>query len=185
MKLARHYIDGEWRGGDAALRDGFNPADGSVPGQFRPGSKALADEAAQVARRTFFRTGWTGSPRQRAQALYEFADRMEAAKEEVTDLIVAENGKPRAEAQAVHMANATVYGLAASIFTKDLNRAMRVSRAIRSGTVWLNSHLKLLAEAKTGGYGQSGLGRLHGVEGLNDFPETKHVYLEAGAAPGA
>jgi betaine-aldehyde dehydrogenase len=84
------------------------------------------------------------------------------------------------EAEAVMKANATVYGLAASVFTRDLNRAMRVSRAIRSGTVWLNSHTRLFAEGETGGYGQSGLGRLHGVEGLNDFLETKHVYLEAG-----
>ena len=84
------------------------------------------------------------------------------------------------EAEAVMMANATVYGLAASVFTNDLNRAMRVSRAIRAGTVWLNSHTRLFAEGETGGYGQSGLGRLHGVEGLNDFLETKHVYMESG-----
>jgi acyl-CoA reductase-like NAD-dependent aldehyde dehydrogenase len=85
------------------------------------------------------------------------------------------------EVEAVMKANATVYGLAASVFTQNLNRAMRVSRAIRSGTVWLNSHTRLFAEGETGGYGQSGLGRLHGIEGLNDFLETKHVYLEAGA----
>ena len=70
MKLARHYIGGEWRGGDAALRDSFNPADGSVLGQFHPGSQALADEAAQVARQAFFSSGWAASPRQRAQAIY-------------------------------------------------------------------------------------------------------------------
>jgi betaine-aldehyde dehydrogenase len=84
------------------------------------------------------------------------------------------------EAEAVHMANATVYGLAASVFTRDLNRTMRMSRAIRAGTVWVNSHTRLFAEGETGGYGQSGLGRLHGLEGLNDFLETKHVYIEAG-----
>jgi acyl-CoA reductase-like NAD-dependent aldehyde dehydrogenase len=85
------------------------------------------------------------------------------------------------EAEAVKMANATEYGLAASVFTRDLNRAMRMSRAVRAGTVWLNCHGRLFAEGETGGYRQSGLGRLHGVEGLNDFLETKHVYLEAGA----
>ena len=84
------------------------------------------------------------------------------------------------ETEAVHMANATRYGLAASVFTKDINRATRVSRAIRAGTIWLNCHTRLFAEGETGGYRQSGLGRLHGVEGLNDFLETKHVYLEAG-----
>lgn len=84
------------------------------------------------------------------------------------------------EKEAVMKANATRYGLAASVFTRDLARATRVSRAIRSGTVWLNCHTRLFAEGETGGFGQSGLGRLHGVEGLNDFLETKHVYWEAG-----
>jgi betaine-aldehyde dehydrogenase len=84
------------------------------------------------------------------------------------------------EKEAVAKANATRYGLAASIFTRDLARATRVSRAIRSGTVWLNCHTRLFAEGETGGFGQSGLGRLHGAEGLNDFLETKHVYWEAG-----
>ncbi|MAM62247.1 aldehyde dehydrogenase family protein [Maritimibacter sp. UBA3975] len=84
------------------------------------------------------------------------------------------------EAEAVSKANATPYGLAASVFTTDLSRAMRMSRAIRAGTVWLNSHMRLAAEAETGGFGQSGLGRLHGPEGLHDFMETKHIYLEQG-----
>lgn len=85
------------------------------------------------------------------------------------------------EAEAVLKANATQYGLAASVFTRDLNRSMRMSRAVRAGTVWLNCHGRLFAEGETGGYRQSGLGRLHGVEGLNDFLETKHVYLETGS----
>lgn len=474
MRIAKHYIDGQWLASDAPLRDSVNPSDGSVVGQFHPGSKALLDQAAGVARETFFKSIWAASPRLRAQVLFEFADRMEAIKHELVALIVAENGKliPEAtgevmgsisetryyaglaraiqgrtqettpgnfsllqrepagvaaiivpwnapvtllirsltpalaagctcvlkpadqtpliharimecladcpslpngvvnsvnengfavgqamvasplidvisftgssatgkkimegaaptlkrvnlelggkapavvfpdadldlvvkelthgslvmagqicvaaarflvhesirddfearmmaafravktgpgadpssqmgslidtanqtrllgiieqaadegelllrgetlpggafltpslfridnlasslvqeelfgpiasvetfrdEAEAVHMANATVYGLAASLFTRDLNRTMRVSRAIRAGTVWVNSHTRLFAEGETGGYGQSGLGRLHGIEGLNDFLETKHVYIEAG-----
>ena len=87
------------------------------------------------------------------------------------------------EAEAVHKANATAYGLAASVFSQNGARAMRASRAIRAGTVWINSHLRLFAEGETGGYGKSGLGRLHGPEGLHDFLETKHIYMEAGWIP--
>ncbi|MBF9031622.1 aldehyde dehydrogenase family protein [Rhodobacterales bacterium HKCCE3408] len=84
------------------------------------------------------------------------------------------------EQEAAAKANATSYGLAASVFTSDGSRALRMARAIRSGTVWINSHLRLFAEGETGGYGKSGLGRLHGSEGLYDFMETKHIYLEPG-----
>jgi betaine-aldehyde dehydrogenase len=89
------------------------------------------------------------------------------------------------EAEAVAKANATPYGLAASVFTANGARALRTSRAIRAGTVWINSHLRLFAEGETGGYGKSGLGRLHGPEGLHDFLETKHIYMEAGVVGGA
>ena len=85
----------------------------------------------------------------------------------------------RDEAQAIEMANATRYGLASSVFTNDLKRAMRMGRKLKSGTVWLNSHNRLLAEAETGGYRESGIGRLHGIEAMNDFLETKHIYYEA------
>lgn len=84
------------------------------------------------------------------------------------------------ESEAIEKSNATRFGLAASVYTNDLNRAMRVSRAIRTGTVWLNSHNRHMAEAETGGYRESGMGRLHGPEALHDFLETKHIYLEAG-----
>jgi len=83
------------------------------------------------------------------------------------------------EEDAVAKANATRFGLAASVWTKDVNRAMRVSRDIRSGNMWLNSHMKLMSEAETGGFGESGLGRLHGEEGLADFLETKHIFLDS------
>lgn len=82
------------------------------------------------------------------------------------------------EEAAVARANATRYGLAASLWTRDLHRASRVSRQLRTGTVWVNSHGRLFPEAETGGWRESGFGRLHGVEGLNDFLQTKHVYHE-------
>ena len=89
------------------------------------------------------------------------------------------------EADAARKANATPYGLAASVFTADGARALRMARSIRAGTVWINAHLRLFAEGETGGFGQSGLGRLHGPEGLHDFMETKHIYLEAGRVKDA
>jgi len=86
----------------------------------------------------------------------------------------------RTEAEAVQKANATRYGLSASVWTNDLNRGQRVARALRTGTVWLNDHNKLFPEAETGGIRESGYGRLHGVEGLNEFLYTKHIYQRFG-----
>ncbi len=84
------------------------------------------------------------------------------------------------EKQAVAMANNTVYGLSASVWTKDGDRGLRLARALRNGTVWINDHNRMFAEAETGGYRQSGIGRLHGYEGLGDFLETKHIFHQAG-----
>ncbi len=82
------------------------------------------------------------------------------------------------DAEAVARANATRYGLAASVWGRDAARMQRIARRLRSGTVWANCHNRLFAEAETGGSRASGYGRLHGVEGLNDFLQTKHIYTE-------
>lgn len=84
------------------------------------------------------------------------------------------------EKDAVRRANHSQYGLSASIWTRDGARALRVARALRNGTVWINDHNKLFAEAETGGYRRSGLGRLHGYDALLDFLEIKHVFQDAG-----
>lgn len=84
------------------------------------------------------------------------------------------------EAEAVARANHTEFGLSASVWTEQGARAWRVARALRNGTVWLNDHNKLFAEAETGGYRKSGLGRLHGVDALLDFSELKHIYQHVG-----
>ena len=82
------------------------------------------------------------------------------------------------EAQGIALANATRYGLSASVWSSDLMRAKRVAAKVRAGTVWINNHNRHAAETETGGYRESGRGRLYGVEGLNDFLQTKHVYFE-------
>jgi betaine-aldehyde dehydrogenase len=81
---------------------------------------------------------------------------------------------------AIRKANATRYGLAASVWTPDLARAHRLARALRSGTVWINDHNRLGAEIETGGFRESGFGRLHGVEGLGEFLATKHIWQSHG-----
>jgi acyl-CoA reductase-like NAD-dependent aldehyde dehydrogenase len=86
------------------------------------------------------------------------------------------------EMEAIDKANDTVFGLSASVWTHDGARAFRVARALRNGTVWINDHNKLFAEAETGGYRQSVLGRLHGYDALADFTELKHICMPAGVA---
>jgi acyl-CoA reductase-like NAD-dependent aldehyde dehydrogenase len=84
------------------------------------------------------------------------------------------------EEEAVAKANNTMFGLAASVWTNDGARALRVASALRNGTVWINDHNRLFAEAEMGGYRRSGLGRLHGHDALLDFTEQKHVYQNTG-----
>lgn len=82
----------------------------------------------------------------------------------------------RDENHAIEKANNTEFGLAASVWTRQADTAWRVGRALRKGTIWINDHNKLFAEAETGGYRKSGIGRLHGFDALLDFSELKHVY---------
>ena len=84
------------------------------------------------------------------------------------------------EAEAVQRSNDSRFGLAASVWTADLRRGQRVAQKIRAGTVWLNMHGRLAAEIETGGYKESGIGRLHGVQGLEEFLHSKHVAWELG-----
>lgn len=82
------------------------------------------------------------------------------------------------ETEALFKAHATDFGLAASVHTRDLTLAHRMARRLKAGTVWLNCHRRQFAEIEVGGFGESGLGRLHGTEALDDFLQTKHVFLE-------
>lgn len=83
--------------------------------------------------------------------------------------------------EAVSMANETRFGLSASVYTEGLKTGQAAARAIKAGTVWLNCHNRLMVEAETGGYRESGIGRLHGMEGLAPFLETKHIYSQSEA----
>ena len=80
------------------------------------------------------------------------------------------------EDEAVERANATDYGLAASVWTTDGARSLRVSEKIEAGTIWTNAWAQILDQFEEGGFKKSGVGRLNGHGGLAEFQEVKHIY---------
>ena len=81
------------------------------------------------------------------------------------------------EEQALTMGNDVLYGLAASVFTKDIGRAMRISSQLEFGTIWINDHLPLTSETPHGGFKQSGFGKDLSAEAIGDYQITKHVMV--------
>lgn len=79
------------------------------------------------------------------------------------------------EAQALEWANGVQYGLASSVWTKDFGRAMRMSRALDFGCVWINTHIPLVAEMPHGGFKHSGYGKDLSMYGFEDYTRIKHV----------
>jgi betaine-aldehyde dehydrogenase len=77
------------------------------------------------------------------------------------------------ETEAIRRANATEFGLAASVWTRDVDRPRRVGRKLKAGTVWTNTWAVVVDQFEEGGFGQSGLGRLNGLRGLEEFQEYK------------
>ena len=87
------------------------------------------------------------------------------------------------EEEVVRQANYTPYGLAAAVWTKDVQRAHRVAHALKAGTVWINAYRAISFTAPFGGYKESGIGRENGLEALHEYTQLKTVWVELGLTP--
>jgi acyl-CoA reductase-like NAD-dependent aldehyde dehydrogenase len=82
------------------------------------------------------------------------------------------------DAEAIRIANDSIYGLASAVWSEDYDRCLETARKLRAGTVWVNDHHLINCIAPFGGYKQSGLGRELGTYGLDEYTEVKHVHVD-------
>jgi len=101
---------------------------------------------------------------------------MRIAREEVFGPVLSIIGFDTEE-DAIRIANDTIYGLAAGIWTRDLSRAIRVPKLLRAGTVWVNTYRAISYMMPFGGMKHSGLGRESGIDAVHEYLETKSVWI--------
>ena len=82
--------------------------------------------------------------------------------------------------EAIALANATAYGLSASVWSRDVDTAIGVGRGVRAGTVWVNTFMDGTPELPFGGYRQSGVGRELGRNAVKDYTEEKTFHIHTG-----
>ena len=109
---------------------------------------------------------------------------MRIAREEVFGPVLSIIGFED-EAEAIRLANDTIYGLAAGVWTKNIGRAVRMSSALKAGTVWVNTYRAVSFMMPFGGMKHSGIGRESGMESIREYLETKSVWISTSEAPPA
>jgi len=115
-------------------------------------------------------------------SLLEISDHaMAIAQEEVFGPVLVMQAF-ETEAEAIELANNSAYGLAASVWSTNIDRPLRVARKLEAGTVWLNNWAVVYDETEEGGYKQSGLGRMNGVGAMEDFIEYRTFVHEVDLA---
>lgn len=85
------------------------------------------------------------------------------------------------EEEAIEIANGTIYGLAAGVWTQDMGRAIRLSRQLEAGTVWVNTYRAVSYLSPFGGYKRSGIGRESGLMAIREYVQEKSVWIDTGA----
>jgi len=82
------------------------------------------------------------------------------------------------EQDAVSIGNSTIYGLAAAVWTRDIKKALRAAKALRAGTVWINTYNFYDPGVPFGGYKQSGFGRERGHYALEEYTQVKSIWVD-------
>ncbi|WP_233342894.1 aldehyde dehydrogenase [Burkholderia cepacia] len=133
----------------------------------------------QAASRPECGNGWFIEP----TIFTDVDNKMRIAQEEVFGPVLSVL-RFRDEDHAVEIANDVRFGLGAGIWTRDISRAFRMAERIQSGTVWVNTYRAVSYMSPFGGYKDSGLGRENGLDAINDFLQTKSVWINTGAPTG-